>query len=462
MSNKLDRFFRDKLEGRDLPEFDEAYWQQAEELIDRDRRQRRRFFAWYWLFGLGSLLLGGLALWTLWPVPTNPPITNATAPTPSNEPNATVTAPASSIAPTATPSSPSNSAGDGAESAPLLPSRPPNALDPGVADAQPEVATPNASQPNRSPIAAKPPASAPADADPGRISPASPEVLTAPTPPQAARPPAPATSVDRPRSKDQAAIPLPETVERTELDRLAPLMLGVRATEEPESLDREIDSDPPSRLAKWTFALEVFGDAYPAATDDQWWLGGGAGLGLRYRWLPRWSVRADLLYEGRRGQFGTAGSVAQRRYTFGLAEKTFELRPQSLHYLDLPIALQLRNGRQTIEAGLSLTYLLGARGDLRERTFLLPWERGGSDPQSPRVESRVLESGWLDASAFRTWRVGALLAYRYHLSRHWSLALQARYRVPQLVVDRENPQLILRESGPLQFRLGLSFYPFAK
>ena len=59
MSN-LDQFFKDKFQNREF-EFKEEYWQQAQDLIQRDRQHRRRR---RWYFGLFALLLaGGLGYW---------------------------------------------------------------------------------------------------------------------------------------------------------------------------------------------------------------------------------------------------------------------------------------------------------------------------------------------------------------------------------------------------------------
>ncbi|MCB0643061.1 MAG: hypothetical protein KDC44_15535, partial [Phaeodactylibacter sp.] len=63
-SNKLDKFFKDKLDQRPI-EWDESYWASAQEALDvADQRKRRRGFLGWWML-LGFLILAGFGAWLL-------------------------------------------------------------------------------------------------------------------------------------------------------------------------------------------------------------------------------------------------------------------------------------------------------------------------------------------------------------------------------------------------------------
>ncbi len=506
MSNKLDRFFRDKLDRPSPVEFDEAYWEQARELIDEDRNKRRRFIGWYWLFGLVLLVGLGAGFYFLQlphtpsqPLSHKPEAANAIDPTSPAKELATPEPQVSSPANTATTNTTANNNTTSQNPSALSPAsndqnpttntnttsinlnpqseeqaKAPNATTATTIENKATAATTNAKSPITQPSKTDPKATSTLpqnDLSPNAISPQLEEVTSSPS-----------TTNDSPLQNqnrveigttNKAANPADELAKPSETSEAVVLSLfdpltssALAALPEPAGAEEEgmpeVELDPHVPESKWALGLTLVGEAYPAQANEQRLIGGGGGLSLRYRWLTQWSVQSDFLYEWRGGQFGNAGTVAERRYNFGLEEKVFELRPESLHYLNIPIYLQFKNGRQYLEAGLSMSYLIGARGELRENTFLQPWERSSNATMETKVETRVAESGWLDDSAFRTWRMGVLLGYRYELGKKWNLSLQAQYRLPSLVVDPENPKAILRESGPLQFRLGLSFFPFAK
>ncbi len=95
----------------------------------------------------------------------------------------------------------------------------------------------------------------------------------------------------------------------------------------------------------------------------------------------------------------------------------------------------------------------------------MPWERGqGSSPDQPKVESKNIEKGWLDSSAFNTVQLGILLGYRYAISPQLNVAMQAKYHWPSIVKNNDlDPEVpVLKEGDALHFRIGLTYFPFAK
>ena len=84
----------------------------------------------------------------------------------------------------------------------------------------------------------------------------------------------------------------------------------------------------------------------------------------------------------------------QKRYGFGAREEVYQLHPSALHYLEWPLYLQFRNGRQYLEAGLSVQYLLGVQGQLNKESSLFPWELlQPSQPLKPATRSETVERG---------------------------------------------------------------------
>lgn len=64
MENKLDNFFKNKLDEREIV-FNEAHWEQAQFMLDKqDEKERRRAWWQYWILGLlGLVLLSGLTFY---------------------------------------------------------------------------------------------------------------------------------------------------------------------------------------------------------------------------------------------------------------------------------------------------------------------------------------------------------------------------------------------------------------
>lgn len=131
-------------------------------------------------------------------------------------------------------------------------------------------------------------------------------------------------------------------------------------------------------------------------------------------------LAGGLQYQRRTGTFGQSKLAENRNYRFGLELDTSLLRPSSLHTLSLPVLLGRERGRHLAEAGLSLDYLMGVRG-----------ERGGIEriPESspPRRGFVPAESGWIVEDGFQKWTATAQLNYRFRMNAQWSFGLSANY-----------------------------------
>lgn len=144
---------------------------------------------------------------------------------------------------------------------------------------------------------------------------------------------------------------------------------------------------------------------------------------------------SGLNYQRRTGTFVQSKIAETRNYRFGLELETNMLRPTSAHILSLPILLGKEKKRHAIEAGVSVDNLLGVQG-----------ERGSFDriPDSdPPMRGFVpAESGWIKEDGFKKWTSTAQLNYRFRVNTQWSFGLSANYTFGGILRET-NPNLLV-------------------
>ncbi|MFQ5448718.1 MAG: outer membrane beta-barrel protein, partial [Saprospiraceae bacterium] len=162
-----------------------------------------------------------------------------------------------------------------------------------------------------------------------------------------------------------------------------------------------------------------------------------------------WFVASGLQYQRRRGTFEASKMVTSRSYRFGLDVAEQQLRPSSLHYLQLPIKIGWQRRHHLLEGGLSLNYLAGVRGakGSLERTGDLP----------PRKEFVAEQKGWIAEDGYKKWHVTTTVGYRYRVSRQLSFGLSANYVIGGILEKNYLPpagNYLLKEDNRFYLRAG--------
>ncbi|MEL6867219.1 MAG: outer membrane beta-barrel protein, partial [Bacteroidota bacterium] len=201
----------------------------------------------------------------------------------------------------------------------------------------------------------------------------------------------------------------------------------------------------PRRPARFQWGLSLGSLFYPGASDEYKWLGLVGGWTSRYRLSRRWGLNAELLYQYRRGQFMNTNESEQVVFGFGREGTVHQLRPENLHYLQMPIYVDWRMGKHAVSAGVVPTLLTGARGELLQLT-------------NGQLTSQTKH--WIQLHGLRSFRMEFLLAYQWVLTERLGLRFRMQYS-PQRPVQSEFIDLertLLRESGHLTYQFGINYF----
>ena len=448
MENKLDQYFRENLQDREF-EFENAWWKQAEELLDVERRRsRRRLFAWWG----GAMVAVAVAVAGIWLVVEKSgdetgEIATQNVLAPGSEEDAVSGDFFEKNQTPATPEPESKTMREGKTGGPFFDQK--NTENQQVSQqtqppptASVEVKTEhtplgNALKPGdkKSKIPAIEPAGNPATGiatqEKNRVS-----------------NPSKTTSTDFDST--------PETARRTEdLTALSLLATSVRGdflkNLNTAASTRKRSSH--SRLGIGFTAAQLMQAG--ASSREQAILGHRAGLVVRYEISKTWFVSSGLQYHRRGGTFEVSKAAESRRYRFGLEVDSQLLKPSSLHYVSMPVLLGWQRGRHIAESGLLLDYLAGLRGarGTFEKTTDLP----------PRKEFQAQQDGWLAEDGYKKMTVTAQLGYRYRVNRQLSLGVSANYTVGRILAENYEPPVgnfLLKEAD--KFYLSVQAVYFIK
>jgi len=429
MENKLDKYFKDNLHDRKF-EMKEDYWLAAEKLLDaQDERRKRRVFFWWFNAGAGLLLLAGLAWFILGKngqvassKPTSEPTMTTSKP---NSPETTIAEqnPALEIAEANTNEVASSStikqktAGNAMEM-PVI-----------VETANQRKAVHN--QAVTSKIKHSTLASVEMKSDSKNVQFQSEAAQTGHTENKAM----PTMQVD-PMS---AIASLTEQV-------VAPDILAARfafldyVTEKPlvKAINDKIE---PVKTTWFHIGIVAAQMLQPnPAKDENMRLGNQLGLALKYDLNADFYLASGINYAYRTGHFDATKQAEQRNYRFGLELDTLLLRPTSLHYIGIPLALGWQHNRHNIEAGIQLDYLAGVRG-----------ETGSIRKQGePPVKVFVADKkGWVTADGYRRITPTLQMGYNFRIARMFAVGLTANYTLGGILDPNYKPNLnsyLLKES----------------
>ena len=422
MMEPMDEFFKKKMEGRDLP-FNEAHWEAAQQLLDD--RDARRGGIWWWRAGLLAIALAVVvfALWPYQPEPVSITSARLTEKSVADEkaversqptagdlagPNrATGSAQVANPAQAATPAKTATLAGDETEPAASVGSNT------GLKPPQVDLPTKGVSKPvDRS---------MPAETSKS-------EDKTPKEPAKLEKTPA-VESASRPVAMEEQEEKQPERKSVAAFDQIPVLSFAVKGGDRGEEGDLP---DPCWPVRKRWSVQTILGGSLPAQGNQP-----GALLGLGASWPGRDGLGfyAEGLYRIRPLSGLPTQASLQRTYGFGVTENAFELRANSLHYVDVNVGATYALGRHQLHAGTGATYLVGARGQLE---------------QAQKTESELdygpvsaISEGWIAAEGLSSWLFRAQAGYAFEVFPNLQLAGRIQYSVTPILsaTAPEQPRL---------------------
>lgn len=413
------------MDGRDLP-FNEAHWVAAQQLLDD--RDARRGAIWWWRSGLLAIALAVVVV-ALWPS-TSKPGSTASA-TLSEKPVAEKKAVERSLS-TDVSAEPDQAAGleklvDSAEAAaagdkkePVLSAASTGSVKP------PQIAQPANSAPK--------PVERSVQAEAFKLENDIFKTLISPGKAPAAESTAPPVAME---SQEE------EQPERQMVAVFDPMPVLSFAVEGGSRRDVGELPDPCWPVRKRWSVQTILGGSLPAQGNQA-----GALLGLGASWPGRdgFGLYAEGLYRIRPLSGLPTQASLQRTYGFGLTENAFELRANSLHYVDVNAGATYALGRHQLHAGAGATYLFGARGQLEQA-------------QKPEAELdygpvSAISEGWIATEGLSQWLFRAQAGYTFEIFPNLQLAGRMQYSITPILTEMapEQPRL-----SPVSFDLMLKY-----
>lgn len=413
------------MDGRDLP-FNEAHWVAAQQLLDD--RDARRGAIWWWRSGLLAIAIAVVVV-ALWPS-TSKPGSTASA-TLSEKPVAEKKAVERSLS-TDVSAEPDQAAGleklvDSAEAAaagdkkePVLSAASTGSVKP------PQIAQPANSAPK--------PVERSVQAEAFKLENDIFKTLISPGKAPAAESTAPPVAME---SQEE------EQPERQMVAVFDPMPVLSFAVEGGSRRDVGELPDPCWPVRKRWSVQTILGGSLPAQGNQA-----GALLGLGASWPGRdgFGLYAEGLYRIRPLSGLPTQASLQRTYGFGLTENAFELRANSLHYVDVNAGATYALGRHQLHAGAGATYLFGARGQLEQA-------------QKPEAELdygpvSAISEGWIATEGLSQWLFRAQAGYTFEIFPNLQLAGRMQYSITPILTEMapEQPRL-----SPVSFDLMLKY-----
>lgn len=478
MGHQFDDFLKNKLEQREF-EFKDAYWADALELIEADEKDNRWGFL-YWLL-LGLLLLAGGTFafyqWdnqaslasidqqqTEWDTPNNRVIAQNT---PTNtSPTKTTDTPATnrttnSAVDTQTPiNNKKNETQTNIENKVSATTK---------AERQPPHTEPEPNFETQLPTSTAP-STRKTESETERTSTASSTLVTDDATHVRSNP-EPVTEIPSKLANEATHKPSPtkNTVHQSQPTK--PLDITNNLLEnEPKLTQQHIDQlwkgDSSIPETEWTPNTNPFSFGARASSLLYLSLGGQIGytFGLtgKYQITPTLAIGTDLLYHIRRHDFNSLDYSTIVEYSFGRTEYREWLAPSALHSIEMPIYAEIgfgqkhkrtnadfsapkRYNKHSIELGIAPIVLYGAKGVLVDKDT-----------------DTILEKGWIQTEAYRSFYANGILGYNYNLQDYFSLGIRARYAFGGIIDQSFDFPTGVTISQPdnLYFDINAKFYLF--
>ncbi|HFA48389.1 MAG TPA: PorT family protein [Bacteroidetes bacterium] len=173
--------------------------------------------------------------------------------------------------------------------------------------------------------------------------------------------------------------------------------------------------------------------------------GFSAGIVFQYDLNKHIYLSSGINYMRKDGHFNASKTTEKRNYRFGLELENKLLRPTSLHYISAPIMAGWQKRHHLLEGGIYLDYLMGVRGESGN------YERIPGEP--PTKEFVPTETGWLVEEGFSKFNISPSIGYRYRVNKQLSFGLSAQYALKRVAEMPSPNDFILKENDRFNWRL---------
>lgn len=126
----------------------------------------------------------------------------------------------------------------------------------------------------------------------------------------------------------------------------------------------------------------------------------------------------------RLGDFSPSVRSTQLSFDFGTRQNEYQLKPSAVYSLQTPVFVGVDLNKHQLSGGVVPAFLLGVRGTSEYRGGLHPWEINNN----PGNTSNTLDRGWLDKSGFNIFALSYAVRYQYKISEGFQLGVSAQYR----------------------------------
>ncbi|GJM34604.1 MAG: hypothetical protein DHS20C18_36050 [Saprospiraceae bacterium] len=198
----------------------------------------------------------------------------------------------------------------------------------------------------------------------------------------------------------------------------------------------------PKQLSLGLHVMEAFYPGFQAGNSKL--LGSNVGLDIRLSGRSRWGLRSGFNYRIRNGQYSFTDSLTEVAYSFGRIEKQYTLTPRAVHFVELPVLVSYRLGRHELQGGVQLAYLLGVKGQLEVPLEDLP-------------ARRTIQTGWIEKTGFKQIKFDLSLGYHYAITTHWKAGVYLHYTPVEWWEQTSQSTSILNEDGKLLIDVGVRF-----
>lgn len=149
-------------------------------------------------------------------------------------------------------------------------------------------------------------------------------------------------------------------------------------------------------------------------------------VGLRYSYSLGKGIRLQtgLLYQGR-GGLNADSTYRSVNFSFGAETEATTISPQSLHYVEVPLMADVHlAGRHYLMGGVNLAYLINTRSDVHKEK-ILPFE----------TVDMGSNKAWGYRQGFQPLDASVTVGYGYYLNRGLRLGVRANYGLRDITDD---------------------------
>lgn len=206
------------------------------------------------------------------------------------------------------------------------------------------------------------------------------------------------------------------------------------------------------RLSRVKFGLQFSAMTYPNTRGDNLsFIGLAGGLDIAYKLKNHYYLETAVQLRRRTGTFAKVDETQVLFFSFGRSSSKFELLPSALYYLEMPLGLSRSFGFHHLEAGITTSYLLGVKGALE-------------NTQNPELVQDLIkaERGWVEQDGFKKWHWDIYLGYSWQYSKKMGLQFSLNY-TPGTILDpsfNAFQEVVLKESQPLFLDVGIRYKLF--